>query len=330
MDEPQIQNYKKLEAPESYVYCVLTFSRPKYLSDLVTQIHDFDPLSKVLILVDGDPQTNLEITKANIAALECSIRLNSQPYVELIQHSGRNMGTKEALDLLIREGFKYANNVVYIEDDLVLTRSPIPFIKASISFMGANKNVRFATLFSRRVHPLSQTPDDMRISVWPELWGLIISKDNYGQLMAFDSSEVDVETFLNDWHKINYNTLLGKISSSYFTKNWIFKFGKAATSRFAWDTILHRQLWANQGKVILPSKSLVSDRGVDWTSISHTKQDSTPIFCHSKIHSGSGNKFLNGFFICNKCEKIRYIENLALPRKIRTTILMLSQSFSKF
>lgn len=314
-----------------FIYCVLAFARSEYLRDLVKQIRDYDPHRKILILVDSDSSTNIELSEANTQTLKIATQLSVDPLIEVVDHPSENLGTKKALKKLIYEGFKHSPNLVYIEDDLRLLRNPVPYIQYVLKCLDESEEIGFGTLYSRFQHDIDTSPDAIRLSRWPELWGLIISQEKFNLLNPFDQDNpFELKTWLKLWHKKNFSQPIAIWTRRYFINTWTSKFVRARENRHAWDTIFHKQLWASDCLAALPTISLVKDRGIDWTSITKTKVESGTNLCTGLSQSTLCSFSEKNLYHCNLCELIVYIEKISISRRVRWVLLTVVQSFSKF
>jgi len=314
-----------------YVYCILGFARPDYLSDLVSQIRSYDPTRNIIILVDADPGSNPEISKANDSAQRMALLLSEEKLVRVIEKPVINLGTREALRLLLDEGFLIAPNIVYIEDDLRLTRNPTAFIHRVLCLLHSSDKLAFGTLYSRYTHSLSDGKDHIRISRWPELWGLVMSKRGYQEMQTQSkNSDLAVHSWLAKWYRDNYGRFLAVISRRVFLRTWVSKFERASGSRYAWDTVLHKITWFNDSLAALPEVSLLEDRGVDWTSISQSKRRIDSYHCVIPPKEVNFKNPENSYLFCKWCDLRANIEFLFISSKLKHLLLKCLSTFLKF
>jgi hypothetical protein len=314
-----------------FVYCILSFARSEYLRDLVKQIRDTDPHRKILILVDSDPLTSIELSIANAYTYEIATQLGMDPLIQVIDRPNENLGTKKALKRLIHEGFLLSPNIVYIEDDLRLVRNPVPYIQDVLKFLHESDEIGFGTLYSRYQHVDHKSPDAIRLSRWPELWGLIISQEKFEMLNPFDEDNpIELKSWLRIWHEKNFSQRIAIFTRRYFVRTWTSKFNRACKNRHAWDTIFHKQLWASDCLAALPSVSLVEDRGIDWTSVSRTKEVPITNLCTSLSQTRFNSPEGKNIYFCNFCELSVYIGRISISRRIRWILITAIKTFSKF
>jgi len=312
-----------------YLYCILGFARADYLKQLVGQIRNIEPERRILIFIDGDPGFNPRITRANSEARETAAVLGADPLTTILEFPKSNLGTKAALRHLLSEAFKICKNVVYIEDDLRLTENPSQFLQNVFKQLETHDDIAFGNLYTRYDHNLEKKGNYIRLSRWPELWGLIITEDKFRALWTSDvQSKASLKLILNAWRMKNFDSILGKITNKYFLKNWVFKFMRAAQSPFAWDTYLHQQLWVTDSRVALPTHSFVEDRGTDWSSISQSKISVLVVRC-LKEHTYLSPED-SASFECSWCEYSSYLKNLNVPNRFKLLFAFVLKSFSRF
>jgi hypothetical protein len=283
-------------------WVVLVYARPHKLVDCINSIRTFDPNGQIMVFVDklnsGDER--LQDLQNEVVDLCDSLLFSGK--ITHWKMSEINLGTKRAFWELLKWGFNFSENLIYFEDDLVLTESPEKFIINSLEVMNSSENYSLACLFARSHHSIS--PDQlMRKSNWPELWGVLITKREFGILEMAKSSLTQediihaVETFADN----ELNGVLTRLLKKRFRSIWEYKYAKSVSNRYAWDTELQLILWKLQKSVLLPLRTYVTDTGVDETSISKGKLESEIQECYSKISNFSD--------ICLRCERLRESSN---------------------
>ena len=283
-------------------WIVLVYARPNKLGDCIASIRTFDPNCQIMVFVDklNSGDGHLQDLQNEVVDLCDNLLISGK--ITHWKMSETNLGTKSAFWELLKWGFDIAENLIYFEDDLVLTESPEKFVIESLEVMNSSENYALACLFAQSRHSIS--PDQlMRKSNWPELWGVLITKRQFGILEMAKSNltQEDVFRTVERFADNELNGVLTRLLKKRFRSIWEYKYAKSVSSRYAWDTELQLILWKLHKSVLLPLRTYVSDTGVDETSISKGKLETEILECYSKISNFSD--------ICLRCERLRESSN---------------------
>ena len=295
-----------------YVYCILGFARPEKMNDCVVSINKFDPGARIYVCIDICTDQTSDFLNDNQRLINLASDLKSQHLIIDYRVTQSNLKTKAAANFALEWVFGIAKNVVLLEDDLILISQPSNYINSVLSLMDSRRDCAMATLFSAKRHSveLFQSSPQLRLTRWPIMWGIILTKTHYSQMRLFlDSFPISgVPDVVNRFSKRFLNSWIARIFRKRFVRTWTFKFNKAFASEIAWDTQWHFGLWAKDFFALSPAISILHDTGVDYSSVSPGKQTVVQSDCLSQWVYVVDNL---GF--CRGCEKIRELDNRVLP-----------------
>ena len=296
-----------------YVYCILGFARPEKLSDCIASINKFDPGSRIYVCIDICTDRTSVFFKDNRRLIDLASELKSQSLIIDYRVTQANFKTKAAANFALDWVFGMEKNIVLLEDDLILVSQPSNYITSALSLMGSRGDCAMATLFSSKRHSveLSKSSPQLRLTRWPIMWGIILTKTRYSEMRLFlDSFPISgVPDVVNRFSRRSLNSWLARVFRKRFVHTWTFKFNKAFASETAWDTQWHFGLWAKDYFALSPAISILQDTGVDYSSVSPGKQAVVQSECESKwVH------VIDNLGFCRGCEKIRELDNRVLPQ----------------
>jgi len=305
-----------------YAYLILSFARPTKLISCIRSIRLNDPYVPIYICVDicDDQSSPFFIPNQELVAL--TKKLFQMGEISGFKITSYNLKTKAAANFALKWVFELSDYVVFIEDDLILERSPRSFIRDAIKVM-ANPTIGISTLYSRSTHVkrFGSSNIDFRLTRWPIMWGFILSKMNYERISKDlrGWSNNDFYDLANGYIKNSTSSILTKLFRNRFTSSWVFKFKNAHQSKTAWDTEWQSGLWRLNLLAVVPSQSFLIDTGTDESSVSQNKPSGISIPC-----PGDWEISVSNYFICNRCERRREHENSTIP-KILTKVPFLGK-----
>lgn len=294
-----------------YAYCVTGFARPTKVRKCIESINRMDPLTPILLFVDRATDATADILCANQNLIGSCNKWKTEGIILDFKISAKNLRTKNACYSALEWSLNQFEFVVLIEDDLILISSPCDYLTKSTMLMEKDASIGMACLYSSRNH-LIQSISGVRITKWPEMWGNLISRNQFKEIstytLNFDrrSTQIVVDKFSNN----SCVGILTRVFKKRFRKTWEFKFNKAIASEFAWDTEWQLGLWSLGKYALAPQKSLVADTGVDTSSVSPLKGDSTTLNCGFQSFTSR-----LGLPMCKSCETRREHQNHTIPEK---------------
>jgi hypothetical protein len=252
-------------------FSVLAFARPEGLLSCVQSIREYAPSIPIVVSIDRFLGDDKYLALKNHETVEVASRLLEGGEIAGFFYSDSSLKTKAAWFWSMKNSFTYFDHSIYFEDDLRLVSTPINYLENYLSATEHGHQAFVATLFSTRIHTKGDRTSDF--SVWPELWGTILSEKIFLDFQNFCNathSEDSIRESLARWGGSNLSPL-GKAFKAKFFRFWAWKFQKAFLSTTAWDTLLHYFIW-NQGiPIMIPRSELIQDTGVDFTSVSKVK-----------------------------------------------------------
>jgi hypothetical protein len=292
-----------------YAYCVTGFARPAKVRACIESILRLDINAPILLFVDRATESSTEITSENIKLISKCHEWKLAGEILDFKVSDTNLVTKracyEALDWSLGQ-FEF---IVLIEDDLLLTSNPREYLEKSIILMGGNPSIGMACLYSSRNH-LGKFESGVRATNWPEMWGNLISRNQFFEISTQVSNLYphEIRNVVQKYTNKNLMGFLSRIFYKRFQKTWEFKYTKARASKYAWDTEWQLGLWALGKFALAPQVSLVEDTGVDISSVSPLKVDTATLTCNLSVVSNR-----QGLRICRSCETRREHQNHTIP-----------------
>jgi hypothetical protein len=252
-------------------FSILAIARPDGLLSCIESIKRYFPNTPIFISVDKYICDDEYVLRKNSETIEVASSLLKQGEIVGFKVSEFNMRTKAAWFWAMRNSFDYFEYSIYFEDDLRLVSDAHLFLEDYLAIAQDGDENLIATLYSSRIH--TKFNKICGFSVWPELWGVVLSEKIF---LKFDSfcrtkqSERVIENNIYEWGA-KHLSFLGKIFQGRFTRFWTWKFQKSLSSDTAWDTQLHYFIWAQDLQVLIPTRELVRDTGLDSTSVSKEK-----------------------------------------------------------
>ena len=252
-------------------FSILAFARPEGLLMCVQSIERYAPGIPIVISIDTFLGDDEYLTLKNLETIEVATKLLKEGKIVGLFVSSSNLKTKRAWVWSMENSFTYFEHSIYFEDDLRLLSRPNDYLESYLSPMAKGDRNFIATLYSSRVHTKGNWTSGF--SVWPELWGVIMSEEIFTQFQNFSDashSEDSIKVSIVRWGEKNL-TPFGKVFKAKILRFWSWKFQKALLSDTAWDTSLHYFIWNQDIPVMIPRTELVKDTGVDFTSVSKAK-----------------------------------------------------------
>ena len=281
-------------------FAVLAFARPVGLIECINSLRTFAVDIPIVVNIDFYIGESKDLITANLETIDAAKRLLSDGAIHSLFVSDSNLRTKRAWLWAMQNTFEKFENVVYFEDDLRVVSNVEPYISEILNMRENSSIGSIGTLFTSRLH--KSYSRGVRLTKWPEFWGVVLDKTIFNQIeefFTFDSLQFThrVEVGLNSWVQEN----LGMAPASLrrrFVKIWNWKFKKAYTSEYAWDTMLHAFTWCNSIDIYGPTKELVIDTGIDFTSVSMQKKKIAVKYCKGSIPFDNGDR-LNTCSYCH-------------------------------
>jgi len=270
-----------------------------------------DPHAPILLFVDRATDGSPEILAANNKLISSCSEWKTAGIILEFKVSDSNLVTKNTCYTALEWSFTQFDFVVLIEDDLKLISDPCEYLNESMLLMGKDSTIGMACLYSSRNH-LVQNSSGVRITKWPEMWGNLISRSQFREISTHTSmldeerTRIAVERFSSD----SCLGILSRIFHKRFQKTWKFKYAKALTSKFAWDTEWQLGLWSLGKYALAPQESLVADTGVDMSSVSPLKGDTSTLKCNFQFFTSR-----QGLPLCRSCETRREHQNHTIPER---------------
>jgi hypothetical protein len=269
------------------------FLRPQLLIDNIHNSQSLYPNSEIFVLIDGYSGSDTRLKSLN---MECKKRVKKiseiSKKVKVICEPVENLGIKQVASQLISFSLSKHEYVIFLEDDIFLTKNSREEIHSACLILAEKSIFAFATLFSLFPHQCSR--NNWLTTKWPRMWGLLFRRQNYIQLLDFDSSS----------HKDGFQLLAVPRNVSIlreFERIWRWKYTKAKDSKHAFDTCLMEKLWKSTFQALTPVNSVIIDRGGDVDSFS-SRGDIQKL-----PHRIAKRKFEEIGF-CRTCEKLRFME----------------------
>lgn len=275
----------------------------------INSIHKFVESPRILIYIDraGEGATFSEIAAQSEVIAECEVSVNSG-LIQDYKVSDSNQGTKASYFASFAWGFKWSDNVVLLEDDMILIEDPANFIDTSIKVFESDKTVGMAVLFANFNHASSE--DLEQITNWPIMWGVLLNSHNFSFISSYLAGPHmnDVANVVSRFARQNLKCRFQKVFKTRFERTWQFKYSRALESRTAWDTQWQFALWGLGMKTLVPKRTLIGDLGVDNFSVSATRVKMEPRRCKSLV-----KHYVGSTYYCRACESFREIQNFSLP-----------------
>jgi len=252
-------------------FSVLAFARPEGLLSCIQSIKRLAPSIPIVVSIDRFLGDDKYLAIKNLETVEVASNLLKSGEITGLFVSDSNLKTKAAWFWSMKNSFNYFEHSIYFEDDLRVVSRPDDYLEKYLSAMANSNQAFIATLYSSRIHTKGDWTSD--ISVWPELWGPILSEEiflNFQNFCETPHSEDSIKDSIERWSVRNLSPF-GKVFRAKFHRFWTWKFQKAFLSNTAWDTSLHYFIWNQDIPVMIPKGELVQDTGVDITSVSKVK-----------------------------------------------------------
>ena len=173
------------------------------------------------------------------------------------------------------EGISYIMSLykraIILEDDTIVSKGFLKYMNEALDLYEEAKQVFYIAGYSYLKEPVNELPQCMFLRM-PATWGWATWDDRW---QKFNDYNFNVEKILNN------KLAIKKFTFDYANTDWAITLcNQYREKKYTWDVWWHLVTFFNNGLVLIPNKSLVSNIGMDG----------------SGVHQKGGNPYEEGTF----------------------------------
>ena len=304
-DDMQTQSIQALK----FCVVILVYVRTEHLDRLVKSLNQWLPETPIFVFVDlCEKRDDLKLQQ--LVLIEKLHDLKKSLNICDFKVAEKHLNAKKAWRHAMEFAFTKAEKVLYIEDDLLVSRDPKPFIEMFDEFSTTHS---ILTLYPKK----SRHDAKLLTTNWPALWGVYLRKGDYIELYQDHGDKIKIDKLVLDdcYERLNYRRAGER---QRFIDLWTYKFSKATKSFTAWDTELHYLLWEKKFEIFVTSDQCLIEQKRHASSITKNKKKrkTRKHWRIKRIDLKWGNHSPN---VCIICEKLSY--HTYLPRIVKPFVV---------
>lgn len=300
-DDMQTQSIQALK----FCVVILVYLRTEHLDRLVKSLNQWLPETPIFVFVDLCEKSD-DLKLQQLVLIEKLDDLKKSLNICDFKVAEKHLNAKKAWRRAMEFAFTKAEKVLYIEDDLLISRDPKPFIEMFDEF---STSPSILTLYPKK----SRHDAKLLTTNWPALWGVYLRKVDYIELYHDQGDKIRIDKLVLEdcFERLNYRR---EGERQRFIDLWTYKFSKATNSLTAWDTELHYLLWKKKFEIFVASDQCLLEQERHASSITKNKKKrkSRNHWRRKRVELKWVNFSPN---VCIVCEKLSY--HSYLPRKVK-------------
>ena len=249
---------RNIEKKELAPIALFVYNRLSHVQKVIDALKKCDLASESIIYIFSDgPRLgdvdNVDNVRRYLAEIEGFQK------IEIINRK-ENWGVEKS----IIEGISYVMNLhkcaIILEDDTVVSKGFLKYMNKALCLYENTKQVFYISGYSYLRKPVVDLPQCMFFRM-PSTWGWATWNDRWEK---FHNNNFDVENILKN------KTVLKKFTFDYANTDWAITLcSQYREQEYTWDVWWHVITFINDGLVLVPNKSLVSNIGMDGSGVHH-------------------------------------------------------------
>ena len=292
-------SFKKDHYPPLVIFA---YNRPKKLENLLsslTQNKEFQYLSVYFFVDKGTDKVNTEKNNEVINVINKDWNCKSKKII----FNKENFGLKRNILNGINETFKIYDSAIFLEDDLVVSKSFLDFMINSLIIYQKNEKIMHISGYN---FPTFLGPSSSSyLSPFMNCWGWATWKDRWKKNINFNENEI---SSLTKKEKRKFN-IYG------FEKDYESQLIRNENKKIkTWAIFWYQFIYLNQGLCLQPVKSLVKNTGMDGSGVHNSEEK----VYEGKINNSSITNYpkKDDFKLFHRLQIIIFYINKNLRKKI--------------
>ena len=292
-------SFKKDHYPPLVIFA---YNRPKKLENLLsslTQNKEFQYLSVYFFVDKGTDKVNTEKNNEVINVINKDWNCKSKKII----FNKENFGLKRNILNGINETFKIYDSAIFLEDDLVVSKSFLDFMINSLIIYQKNEKIMHISGYN---FPTFLGPSSSSyLSPYMNCWGWATWKDKWKKNINFNENEI---SSLTKKEKRKFN-IYG------FEKDYESQLIRNENKKIkTWAIFWYQFIYLNQGLCLQPVKSLVKNTGMDGSGVHNSEEK----VYEGKINNSSITNYpkKDDFKLFHRLQIIIFYINKNLRKKI--------------
>ena len=302
---------------------ILGYNRPDMLDNLLRTLQPYDRI--ILISVDGDPENSKWAEEVKQCQSISSNFSNSRDLgMTKLRFTNSNLGCRFGVSSAIDWAFKFAEELIIIEDDLQVTSEFINFCDLALRQFEFSKNIYHINGYTPLLD--KQTLPHTYLTKYVHVWGWATWKSRW----------VKYDLNMEGWPLQRLKKLPSLRGSELpvgFEAFWGMVFDWCKQGGDTWDLQWVYTIWSNGGLAVSPGERLVGNLGFDERS-THTFTtglSGRDLMPRQSINTSAWTSF--GYSIVPKVEIVHEFVEAELPRDLsnyREIVTILKWRFHHF
>ena len=250
-------SFKKDHYPPLVIFA---YNRPKKLENLLsslTQNKEFQYLSVYFFVDKGTDKVNTEKNNEVINVINKDWNCKSKKII----FNKENFGLKRNILNGINETFKIYDSAIFLEDDLVVSKSFLDFMINSLIIY--QKNQKIMHISGYNFPAFLGSSSSSYLSPYMNCWGWATWKDKWKKNINFNENQISSLP----------KKMRRKFNIYGFEKDYESQLIRNENKKIkTWAIFWYQFIYLNEGLCLQPLKSLVKNTGMDGTGVHNSDQ----------------------------------------------------------
>lgn len=235
---------------------LFVYNRMSYAKKVIDSLKHCDLAEdSVLYIFSDGPKIDDEEKVAEVRKYINSI--NGFKKICIIERQ-KNLGVEMSVIEGITKVLSASHKTIILEDDTVVAKGFLRYMNDALTKYSEQKKVFYISGYSYLKEVSDDLPQSMFLKI-PATWGWGTWDDRW---LKYTSKLPDVNFILQN------KRLVKSFTFDYSNVNWIITaFQQHFVKEYTWDVLWHITTFLNEGLVLVPNKSLVSNIGMDGSGV---------------------------------------------------------------